>query len=82
MRVSETTIENMVLIIQSSLPMLLTLMIASGAVTSGTVFEPFIIFALQIVGVFIKKVLLPLIFFTAVLGIINSLTNKNFQKNA
>jgi len=80
MRVSETTIENMVLIIQSSLPMLLTLMIASGAVTSGTVFEPFIIFALQIVGVFIKKVLLPLIFFTAVLGIINSLTNKNFLK--
>ena len=44
MEVSQSTIENMVLIMQSVLPILLTLMMTSGGVSSGTIFEPIILF--------------------------------------
>lgn len=80
MEVARSTIETMVLIIQSSLPMLLTLMIASGAVTTGAIFEPIIIFSIQTIALFIKSILLPFIFFTAILGIVNSLSDKDLLK--
>jgi len=79
-QLSQSTLENMVLIIQASLPALLTLMMASGELTSGAVYEPVLLFAIQIMGVLIKKILLPFIFFTAILSVINSLSDKNLLK--
>ncbi|NLK20922.1 MAG: stage III sporulation protein AE [Epulopiscium sp.] len=74
--VASRTVESMVLIMQSVLPMLLTLMITSGAVASGRIFEPIVVFSVQIIAMFIKSILLPIIFLTAILAIVNSLSDK------
>ena len=60
--------------------MLLTLMMTSGAISSGTIFEPVILFSIQTIAMFIKGILIPIIFLTAVLGVINSLSGKDVLK--
>lgn len=80
LKVAQAAIESMVLIMQSVLPMLLTLMMTSGAISSGTIFEPVILFSIQTIAMFIKGILIPIIFLTAVLGVINSLSGKDVLK--
>ncbi|WP_058485261.1 stage III sporulation protein AE [Defluviitalea phaphyphila] len=80
LQVSSSAIENMVLIMQSAMPMLLSLMMTSGAVTTGTIFEPVILLSIQTIAMFISELLLPIIFLTVVLAIINSLSKKEVLK--
>lgn len=80
MQVAQSAIENMVLIMQSVLPLLLTLMMTSGAVSSGTIFEPIILFSIQTIAMFVKSIILPIIFLMAVLGVVNSLSGKEVLK--
>ncbi|KAE9637232.1 MAG: stage sporulation protein [Epulopiscium sp.] len=80
MEVSQSTIENMVLIMQSVLPILLTLMMTSGGVSSGTIFEPIILFSVQTISMFVKSIILPTIFLIAVIGVVNSLSGKEVLK--
>lgn len=80
MQVAQSAIENMVLIMQSVLPLLLTLMMTSGAVSSGTIFEPIILFSIQTIAMFVKGIVIPIIFLMAVLGVVNSLSGKEVVK--
>jgi len=69
-------VENMVLFMQALLPVLLTLLVAVGGVASAAVFSPVILTTVGVFSTLIKNIILPLLFFVAILGIVNNLSEK------
>ncbi len=76
MDLTNNTINELVLIMQALLPTMITLMLASGSVTTASLFQPLVLFIIETFSVWIRDILVPLIFFTAVLEIINHLSEK------
>lgn len=77
-RIGSIAIQNMVTFMQALLPILLTLMVAMGGIVSGGVFQPIILMAVTGVSTLIKNIVLPLVFFSAILAIINNIA-ENIQ---
>lgn len=69
-------VESMVLFMQVLLPILLTLLVAVGGLTSAAIFSPVVLGTLGIFGILIKNIILPLLFFVAILGIVNNISDK------
>lgn len=70
------TIDMMVTFMQALLPILLGMLIAMGGVTTSAFFHPILLGSIGFIGTIIKSVILPLIFFSAVLAIVNNLSSK------
>lgn len=70
------TIETMVNFLQALLPVLLTLLAAMGGVSSAAIIHSFTTVSLGVIATLIKTVLLPLIYFSAILGILSHLSDK------
>jgi len=68
-------VNNMVNFMQALTPVLLTMLVAVGGVASATIFSPVVMVTLNIFGTLIKDIVLPLLFFVAVLGIAGNLTS-------
>jgi stage III sporulation protein AE len=68
-------VNNMVSFMQVLTPVLLTMLVAVGGVASATIFSPVVMVTLNIFGTLIKDIVLPLLFFVAVLGIAGNLTS-------
>lgn len=66
----------MVLFMQALTPVLLTLLVAVGGVTSAAIFSPVILATLDIFGTMIKNIILPLLFFVAVLSLAGNLSSR------
>lgn len=64
-------IDDMVRFMQAILPVLLTLLTAMGGLASGALFHPVIFGTITLLSTLIKDWLFPLIFFSAILGILN-----------
>lgn len=77
-QIGKEAINNMVSFMQALLPMLLTLLVSLGGVTASAVFHPIVLMAVSTVSTLIKDILIPVIFFSAVLTIVNNITN-SFQ---
>ncbi|MCR4430721.1 MAG: stage III sporulation protein AE [Tepidanaerobacteraceae bacterium] len=75
-RVGKETIEEMVSFIQALLPTILALLASTGGITSVAVLNPLIFIGVSAASTWIKDVLLPVIFFTAVLGLVNSFSDR------
>jgi stage III sporulation protein AE len=76
-------IENIVAFMYSTLPVLITLLVSGGNIVSGTVFQPVLIMAAEVSAGILKNVFIPLIFFSAVLSILNNITDRfNISKLA
>ncbi len=58
------------------LPLLLALMAAIGNLASATLFHPLIMFLVYVSGSLISYIVLPLLFFSAVLSIVSTLTDQ------
>lgn len=71
-------VDTMVLFMQALLPLLLTLLVAVGGITSAAIFHPLVFVTITVFGTMVKNVILPLIFFAAVLEIVSGLS-KHFQ---
>lgn len=71
-------VDRMVSFMQAIMPLLLTLLVAMGGVASAAIFHPVILISLTFIGTLTKNVVLPLIFFSAVLGIADNLS-ANFK---
>ncbi len=71
-------VDRMVSFMQAIMPLLLTLLVAMGGVASAAIFHPVILISLTVIGTLTKNVVLPLIFFSAVLGIADNLS-ANFK---
>ncbi len=69
-------IENMVQFMLAMVPLLLALLAGSGGITSVAVLHPLIVFMIHTVGTFIHVVVFPLLFFSAVLHLVSSISDR------
>ena len=70
------TIQNLVGFINSLLPILLTLIIATGNITTATTIQPIILFAITFISNSITYVVLPILLVSTSLGIISKISDK------
>ncbi|WP_168119248.1 stage III sporulation protein AE [Paenibacillus sp. HB172176] len=69
-------IENMIAFMLAMIPLLLTLIASMGSVVTVSVLHPLIIAMINIVGIAVYTFVFPLLFFSAVLHITSSLTDR------
>lgn len=69
-------IDEMVMLMQALLPVLLTLLMAMGGIASTALFQPVIIASVGIISTLMKNIVMPLIFFSVILSIVNYLSSK------
>ncbi|WP_240378060.1 stage III sporulation protein AE [Bacillus piscicola] len=69
----QDTVANMVHFMIALLPLLLALLAASGSIVSAGIFHPLVILLVQVSGVLIQHVILPLLFLSAVLSIVSNM---------
>ncbi|TDQ41652.1 stage III sporulation protein AE [Aureibacillus halotolerans] len=67
-------ISSMVHFMVALVPLLLAMMASVGALSSAALFHPVIIFLVNVSGIFIQHVVLPLLYISLLLGIISSMT--------
>lgn len=67
-------IQTMTSFIIALIPLLLALIASSGGILSAAFFHPVILFLMNISGTFIQFVVLPLLFLSAILNIVSTLT--------
>lgn len=72
----QTTISNLVGFMNTLVPILISLIIATGQVASGTIIQPILIFAVVFIGNIINLAILPIITATMILGIASNLSDK------
>ena len=70
------TIDMMVTFMQALMPVLLAIMLAMGGITTSAFFQPVLLGAIGFIATIIKNIVLPLIFFSAVLAIVNNFSSK------
>lgn len=69
-------IGNMVQFMLAMVPLLLTLLASTGTVTTVAVLHPLIVFMIHTIGTLIHLVVFPLLFFSAVLHLVSSITDR------
>lgn len=69
-------IETMTNFIFALIPLLLALMASSGGLVSAAFFHPVIIFLMNTSGILIQNIVLPLLFLSALLSIVSTLTDQ------
>ena len=67
-------ISSMISFILALIPLLLALIASSGGIISAAFFHPVILFLMNISGLFIKNIILPLLFLSTLLSIVSILT--------
>ena len=72
----QNTISNLVGFMNTLVPILISLIIATGQVASGTILQPVLIFAVIFIGNIINLIVLPIITVTMVLSITSNLSDK------
>ncbi|NLU11431.1 MAG: stage III sporulation protein AE [Tepidanaerobacter acetatoxydans] len=72
LNIGKDAIDQMVSIIQALMPIILTLLASVGGMTSVAVFNPLIFIGITISSMWIRNILLPIIYFVAVLGLISN----------
>lgn len=73
--VATGTIDKMVGLMQTLFPVMLTLLISMGNLTSAALFKPLIMGSLTVLATMIKTVVLPLFFLAAVLRLFNHISD-------
>lgn len=72
----QNTISNLVGFMNTLVPMLIALIVATGQVASGTILQPILIFAVVFIGNIINLIILPIITVTMILNIASNLSDK------
>lgn len=70
------TINNLVGFVNTLLPLLITLMIYTGSITTGGLLEPIMLFIIQFISNTIVTVILPIVSLIAVLVVISKISDK------
>lgn len=69
-------IQEMINFMVALVPIVLTLLASSGSVISAAMFHPLILFLINVIGTVIYKVIFPLIFLSAILFIVSSVSER------
>jgi len=76
MDITRKAITDMVALMQILLPILLTLLVAVGGITTSSLFKPIILGAVSIISTLMKDIILPMIFYATVVGIICKISSR------
>ncbi len=71
----KAAVNDMVGFMQILLPILLTLLAAMGGLASAAIFHPVMVLVLGLLSTVVKNVVIPLVFFSAILGFMNSISD-------
>ena len=74
MNIAYDAIEQMAMTMQASIPVMVTLLISTGNIASGGIFQPVVISSIQIGTAIVKNLVLPLVFFVSVLQVISNIS--------
>jgi stage III sporulation protein AE len=74
MNIGSQAIDTMVNYTQALFPTMIALLVAVGGITSSTVFQPIIFGSISMIITVIKYLVIPLVYFSAVLSLLNNLT--------
>ncbi|MFZ5633639.1 MAG: stage III sporulation protein AE [Bacillota bacterium] len=69
-------VDRMVTFMQAILPVLLTLLVAVGGFTAAAIYQPGLFVSITLIATIIRNVILPLILFSAILGLVSNLSPK------
>lgn len=72
-----TAVAEMVNFMQVLFPVLLTLLAAMGGLASAAIFHPVLVLVLGILSTIVRNVIIPLVFFSAILGFVNSISERS-----
>ncbi|MHB1042154.1 MAG: stage III sporulation protein AE [Eubacteriales bacterium] len=75
-RSGQAVVDGMTGFMQALMPVLLTLLVAVGGVSSAALMSPVLLTVMGVFGTLIKSFILPLILFAAILSIMNNLTER------
>jgi stage III sporulation protein AE len=73
---AKSAIGNMIHFMTAMIPLLLTLLASMGNIATVSILHPLIVFMIHTVGALIYTIVFPLLFFSAVLHIVSSLSDK------
>lgn len=73
---AEEAIDRMIDFMLAMIPLLFALLASMGNIVTVSVTHPLIVFMIHTIGVLIYKIVFPLLFFSAVLHLVSSLTDK------
>ena len=76
MKLSLDVIDGMIGFMYATMPVLITLLVSGGNITSGAVFQPTMIMLVEVSATIIKNIFIPLIFLSAILSIVNNISDK------
>lgn len=76
MAMGREIIDNMVAFMQATIPVMITLMISGGNITSAGIFQPILIMIVQVAATILKNVLIPMIFLYTVLTVVDNISDK------
>lgn len=74
MNLGSQAIDTMVSYTQALFPTLIALLVAVGGITSSTVFQPIIFGSISLIITAIKFLIIPMVYFSAVLSLLNNLS--------
>lgn len=72
----QETISNLVVFMNMLVPILISLIIATGQISSGTILQPILIFSVAFIGNIINLVILPVVTASLILSIASNLSDK------
>ncbi|KMY50759.1 stage III sporulation protein AE [Peribacillus loiseleuriae] len=73
---TQETIDTMIAFLMALLPLLLALIASSGGLLSAGFFHPILLFLMNSSGVLIQYVVLPLLFLSAILSVVSTMTEQ------
>lgn len=76
MDIGKSTIDNMVVFMQALLPILFALLMAVGGLASSALLHPLILGSLGLFSTLIKEIIIPLLFFSTILGLVSNISDK------
>lgn len=76
MQIGIGMIDGMVNFMYATTPVLISLVVSGGGFTTGAVFNPLMLLIVEICATFMKNVLIPLIFLSTIISIVNNISDK------
>ncbi len=76
MKMCMSIIDSMVTFMHAIIPLLITLLVSAGSISSAGVFQPILIMLVEVGATVIKNFFIPLIFLVTVLNIVNNISDK------
>lgn len=70
------TIENLVGLMNSLIPILITLILTTGNIASASIIQPIILFMITFIGNFITTIIVPIVLVSTALGIISQISDR------